>query len=258
MTKRLTRYHVIAGVLAIAVVFAAGSLIGSNMGFKMVRDYDNVAGSLSMYGVALPHNNPWTGSAGDDSTNFLNDHFPVSKAEIGLRWFDNSINAFREHTIYEYCPTWTTVCSTLTAGVPFEFNVGEAYFWRAGGSTKGATLVGSQDPTWPAAPVEYEKLASSISMYAVALTPNTKWTTSTEVLNGWFPATNTGFGFRRWDNGINAWQEHSIYEYCPTWTTVCSVLTAGVPFGLNPGEGYMVRVDPPDGAKVQRSQEPYY
>ena len=151
MTKRLTRYHVIVGVLAALLVVTAGSLIGSNMGFKMTRNFNTIANSLSLYGVALPHANPWTASPGSDSENFLDAMWDsTAKTTVGVRRWDNTANSFVEQR-KEYgcttttcfpphpqCPTTTitstVLCSTNFIGGNFSLDAGVGYMLRVGGA----------------------------------------------------------------------------------------------------------------------------
>jgi hypothetical protein len=95
MIKRKTRYHVLVGALVALLVVTAGSLIGSNMGFKATRTLDYVAGVQSRYCIALPHLNPWTGSGGadDDSDTFLTDLWTDGGPVFAIAYWDNNLAA---------------------------------------------------------------------------------------------------------------------------------------------------------------------
>ena len=74
--KKLTRYHVLTAVAVVALLLVSGSLVASNMGFKLVDTRDFDAAKRNLHGVALPHNTSYLAStdfleAMHDGTNDL-------------------------------------------------------------------------------------------------------------------------------------------------------------------------------------------
>jgi hypothetical protein len=251
----LTAYHVVVAIFVLTLVTGAGSLIGSNMGFKATRDYDfnsNVA-AQNVFNVALPHNNPWLGQGvtkgfSGDSDFFLSEICNSTGGPFGnltLTKYDNAAAGSITQQI-------NTSCSSFL-GTAFDFVEGESYtMGLSGANVTGIVLVGSQDPTYPPGGTNFvfNSNVAAANTFGVSITPNTKWASANDLLTGWCNGPGGPFGnltLTKYDNAAAGSITQQINTSCSSFL--------GTDFPLVPFEGYSLGLA---GVDVPRTQEPYY
>ncbi|UCF80205.1 MAG: hypothetical protein JSV08_06710 [Acidobacteriota bacterium] len=262
MIKRQTRYHVLVAVVGVLVVAMVGSVIGSNMGFKMTRGFTVNANPAAQnaFIVAFPHHNPYgtlgTDPEGDPSDELLLDWWD-STNQLCITKYDNAVpgDTFRCIASIPFPPFYTF------SGSPYAFTAGEGYKLEIVSDLAGRVMVGSHDPTFlQAGPQAYTVSANPAAKNAfmISVTPNSKYGNlgtdpegdpSDELLIDWWDSTNQ-LCITKYDNAVpgDTFRCIASIPFPPFYTF------SGSPYALTPGEGYWLEIV----ADVSRPQSPYY
>jgi hypothetical protein len=116
--KKMTRYHVLTAVVVVALMVVSGSLIASNMGFKLVDTKTFNPAARNLFGVSVPHNSNYT-----KSEDFLTDQFDGVN-DLTLIVYDNAAGVTRQQTIlYYYGTSFAGASIPLSPGVGFDVNI---------------------------------------------------------------------------------------------------------------------------------------
>jgi hypothetical protein len=231
--KKMTRYHVLTAVVVVALMIVSGSLIASNMGFKLVDTKTFNPASRNLFGISVPHNSSYT-----KSEDFLTDQFDGSN-DLTLIVYDSAAGAYKQQTIYSgtYGTGFAGLSIPLVVGDSFDLNIT---------ASLTTTIVGSQDPNYTHSGLTFNP--ASRNLFGVALTPNTKWTKSEDVLTAWFDGSND-LTLIVYDSAAGLYKQQTIYSgtYGTGFAGLSIPLSPGVGFNLNP------TADLPG-----QPQEPYY
>ena len=173
--KKLTRYHVLTAVAVVALLMVSGSLVASNMGFKLVDTRTFDAAKRNLYGVALPHNTTYT-----SSTDYL-EAMHDGTNDLTMIVYDQDAGGYIQDTYFKnmFGSGTTGPEIPISPGVGFRLEIL---------ATMTTTVVGSQNPNFVHPPLTYDP--TKRNLYSVALTPNTKWVNSTQILTNWHDGTN--------------------------------------------------------------------
>lgn len=274
---RKTAIQVALVVAGLGLLFAP-ALFGSNMGFKLERNLNQVAGSQSFYIMSFPFyrsfNDLWNtggGVLGTDgavqSDDVLADWFTNGDGAcdggwecvggITLMYFDNTCpgatcNQFVFQTI---APDPFTSAPAIT-GVPFQVldtaGADPTQGFLAQIIDSGAfpvIIVGSENPD--VVQVRVDRVTGSQSFFPFSMLYHTTWTTSADVLQAaWDGQDDLAecpliFTIMDFDNNCPAsptCNQFVFQSIAEDPFTNCLASTTGTPFNLVPGNGYMFQL----------------